>query len=98
MAEQRTEERVTRLEAMYEHVATKADLQVFKADLQQEIGGVKIDLQQEIGDVKIDFHKEIGDVRVDLAALRGEVRSLRWTMGLGFTALAILVALVGILG
>ncbi len=76
MAEQRTEERVTRLEATYEHVATKADLQATKADLQQEIG----------------------DVKVDLAALRGEVPSLRWTMGLGFTALAILVALVGILG
>lgn len=76
MAEQRTDERVTRLEAMYEHVATKADLQATRADL----------------------HQEIGEVKVDLAALRGEVRSLRWTMGLGFTALAILVALVGILG
>ena len=55
MAEQRTDERVTRLEAMYEHVATKADLQATKADLQQEIGDVKIDLRQEIGEVKVDL-------------------------------------------
>ena len=52
MAEQRIEERVARLEATHEHLATKADLESVRAELKAENGN----LRAEIASLRGEFH------------------------------------------
>lgn len=78
-AEQATSlgERVSRIEVGYEHLATKADLAQLKAEL-------KADLARLGGGTTGGYRSIAGpqsngaDLSGDFAALRREIRSLRW--------------------
>ena len=61
------------LEESHKHVATKADVQAVKSDLQVEIAGVQAALQIEIAGTKSDLQAEIAGVRVDVQSVRTEL-------------------------
>ena len=58
------EERVSRLEGGYEHLATKADV----AETKAEIAGVKVDIAEVRGEMR-NLRLIIGVIGVGLAAL-----------------------------
>ena len=86
------------------NLATKADLQATKADLQAEIASVKTELRAEIASVKAELRAEIALFRTELRAEIKAVRSdlqieiagirtdmLRWIIGaIGVQTLAII--------
>ena len=70
------------------HLATKADLQITKAELQSAIAEVRAELHT----TKSDLQSSIGNVQAELVAakgeLRGEIKGLRgeliwWIIGTG---------------
>ena len=96
------EERVSRLEGGYEHLATKADVMAVQAAIQAEITRVQSATQAEITRVQSATQTEtarlqarIAGLEGDLRGLRGEVRLLITGMGLGLVALNIVLKFVG---
>ena len=76
------EERVSRLEGGYEHLATKAD-----------VAGVRTD----IAGVRADNGASIAEVRGEIAEVRGEMRNLRLiigVIGVGLAALNVILKFV----
>ena len=76
-------ERVATLEEIVKHLATKEDISDLKVDIS--------DLKVEISDLKV----EISDLRVDIA--RGQVNSIRWTVGAMFAIATLAVAAIKLL-
>ena len=74
------EERLSRLEGVYEHLATKAD-----------IGALRGDSERFIEALRGDFEKHIEVLRADIA--RAEARMLRWTMGTIIAAAAVFIGI-----
>ena len=61
------EERLARLEGVYDHLATQAHIGEVKA----EIGEAKAEMQARIGEVKA----EIGEVKVEIARVEGDLKA-----------------------
>ena len=90
-------ERIARIEGAYEHLATKADVETVKAEIQSvrsdlsadiqevriEIQSVRSDLSAEIQSVRSDLSADIQEVRADMDVMRNELRWLRWLMAIG---------------
>ena len=82
-----TEERVSRLEGAYDHLATKADLEDTKAYLEV----VRADLKADVAELKVN----IADLKVNIADLKAE---LTWRVaGLQLAGLAAVAAIMGFL-
>ena len=87
------EERVSRLEGGYEHLATKADIADTKADI--------ANLRAYVADVRADMKAEMGDLRGAIGDLRGAIGDLKaeiikWMVGMmvGTIAAASSIALL----
>ena len=72
-AEMTTEERVSRLEGSYEHMASKSDL----AELKAEFAGLRADLLLGFREMKIQF----AELRNQFAELRNLIISQRGVVG-----------------
>ena len=69
-----TEERVSRLESAYEHLATKADLEEVKADLKADIAELKVN----IADLKAELTWRVAGLQLaGLAAVAAIMGFLR---------------------
>ena len=53
------EERISRLEAGYEHLATKADVESLRGDLNTGVSGVRADLKSDIAASQADTNRRI---------------------------------------
>lgn len=96
------EDRVSRLEGAYEHLATKADISDLKAELKTDISDSRAELKADVSELKTD----VSDLRTenthmatkaDLAELRADMERLhsstiKWMVGL------VLGGMVGITG
>ena len=90
-------ERIARIEGAYEHLATKADVETVKAEIQSvrsdltaeiqsvrsEIQSVRSDLTAEIQSLRSDLTADIQEVRTEMDVMRNELRWLRWLMAIG---------------
>ena len=78
------EDRVSRLEGAYEHLATKADLK-------EDIGRVETSLQREIGRLEASVQRDIGRLESSMQRDMGklQVTLIKWMVG---------TVLVGMLG
>ncbi len=85
------EERLSRLEGAYEHLATKADLQAIETRMTRQMGELEARLLKQMGDQEARLVKQMGD---------SETRMVKWMVGLmigsvaAATALASTVALL----
>lgn len=82
------EDRVSRLEGAYEHLATKADLGELKADLKSDIAELRAEhthmaTKADLGELKAEFKDDMGKLQVSL---------IKWMVGL------VLGGMVGITG
>ncbi len=80
-------ERLARIEGAYEHLATKADLQAVKSELQGDMATVKSELQGAIAAVQSELQGDIATVQSDMAAVKSELRLLKWLMGIGIAGI-----------
>ena len=63
--------------AFEDTVATKADLIEVKAELKQDIASTKADLIE----VKAELKQDIASTRADIAIVKGDIRLLKWMIG-----------------
>lgn len=96
------EERLSRLEGVYEHLATKADIAELRGEiagvqtrLSGEIVGVQTGLSGEIASIRTELRTEIANVRVEIAAV--ENRLLFRLGGLAVALFTVGVAVLGVL-
>ena len=74
--------RLTAIEAVLPHLATKADLSrletrmyEMQASLQAEISGLRGEMQAEIGGLRGEMQAEIGGLRSEIGGLRSEMHT-----------------------
>ena len=82
------EDRVSRLEGAYEHLATKADVADAKADLKSDIAELKAEhthmaTKADLADLRAELKEDMGKLQVSL---------IKWMVGL------VLGGMVGITG
>ena len=83
------EERVSSIEGAYDHLATKADVQELRGDMNTAIERLRGDLRTEMETMR-------GDLRNDIRT--SEVRMIKWVAGLMVgTALGIVTAMAALL-
>ena len=81
------EERLARLEGVYDHLASKADLAVLRADLKDDIAR----LQAEITRVENGLKDDIARLQAEMAELKGSVKILVVAMTSGLALLNIVL-------
>ena len=88
------EERLARLEGVYDHLATqghigevKAEIGEAKAEMQGHIGEVKA----EIGGVKAEIARSAGNLKAEIADLKGSVQTLLISLFAGLALLNIIL-------
>ena len=91
------EERIARLEAGYEHLATKADLAEVRTDLKSDVAEVRTDLKSDVAGVRTDLADNRADFKSDIATAQGEttrrIDRLFWAViGIGGGLLAVAAA------
>ena len=104
-------DRLSRLEGAYEHLATKADLERLRGDLQREMEQMRGDLQREMEQMRGDLQREMeqmrGGLQGEMERMRGDLRGEMQAMenrllirlgGIVGLAAAITVAVVRITG
>ena len=84
------EERIARLEAGYEHLATKADVENLRGDLNAGLSSVRGDLNSGLSSVRGDFKSDIGVAQADTTR---RIDRLFWAViGIGGGLLAVAAA------
>ena len=81
------EERLARLEGVYDHLASKADLAELRADLKDDIAR----LQAEITRVENGLKDDIARLQAEMAELKGSVKILVVAMTSGLAILNIVL-------
>ena len=84
------EDRVSRLEGAYEHLATKADLAELKAELKADIGGLRAEHEHmatkaDLAELKAELKDDMGKLQVSL---------IKWMVGLVLGGMAGITGLV----
>ena len=84
MAAKTEGERIAALEASYEHVATKADIQAVKTDvanlraeLKGDIANLRTELKGDIANLRVELKDDIAGVKDDVASLRTDFVSFQ---------------------
>ena len=92
------EERLARLEGVYDHLASKADLAELRAVLKDDIARVESDLkedmarlQAEIARVESSLKEDIARLQAEMAELKGSVKILVVVMTSGLALLNIVL-------
>ena len=85
------EERLARLEGVYDHLASKGDLAELKAIFKDDIAHVESDLKADIARVESSFKDDIARVQADIAELKGSVKILLVAMTSGLALLNIVL-------
>ena len=83
-------ERIARIEGAYEHLATRADVETVKAEVQSlrseqkaELQSVRAELKADIQSLRAEQKADIQEIRSDMDVMRNELRWLRWLMAIG---------------
>ena len=88
------EERLARLEGVYDHLATQAHIGEVKAEIGEvkvEIGEVKAEMHARIGEVKVEIARAEGDLKAEIANLKGSFRTLLIAVSAGLALLNIIL-------
>ena len=81
------EQRLTRLEAVYEHLATKADIADLRAEMKADFGR----LESQTADLRAEMKADSGNLRAEMKADSGNLRAemhrinatlIRWLVSL----------------
>lgn len=70
-----SEERLSRLEGVYDHLASKADVSELKVAFQGDVAELKLDIQKDTSELKVDIQKDISELKVELERSKAETNS-----------------------
>ncbi len=100
MAALTTEERLSRLEGVYEHLSTKDDLATLRGELKADMaslrGELKADLASLRGEMKAGTANLKGELTSEIRAM--EVRLIKWMVGGMAVWAAVLIGGMRLLG
>ena len=103
MAMTSVEERLSRLEGVYDHLSSKADIakvetQIadLRTELKGDIAGLRMDLKGESSDLRTELKGDIAGLRAEMH--RGNASLIRWGVGFMVVGLGAMTAIVGYLG
>ena len=85
------EERLARLEGVYDHLASKADLAELRSILKDDIARVESDLKAEITRVESSLKDDMARLPAEMAELKGSVKILVVVMTSGLAILNIVL-------
>ena len=85
------EERLARLEGVYDHLASKADLAELRAVLKNDIAHVESGLKDDIARVESGLKDDIARLQAEMAELKGSVKILVVAMTSGLALLNIIL-------
>ena len=95
------EERLARLEGVYDHLASKADLAELSAVLKDDIARVESDLKADIARVESDLKADIARVerglKDDIACLQADIAELKGSVKILLVAMTSGLALLNII-
>ena len=94
------EGRVSRLEGLYESLATKEDLANLKGELKEDISNLSSELKEDISSLSSEFKADIANLRAevkeDIGNLKGD---FTWRVAsLQLLGLGVVVAIIRFLG
>ena len=85
------EERLARLEGVYGHLASKADLAELRAILKDDITRIESDLKDDMARVESNLKDDMARVQAEIAELKGSFRVLLVAMTSGLALLNIVL-------
>ena len=85
------EERLARLEGVYDHLASKADLAELRSVLKNDIAHVESGLKDDIARVESGLKDDIARLQAEMAELKGSVKILVVVMTSGLALLNIIL-------
>lgn len=86
------EERLSRLEGVYDHLASKADV----ARVETQIANLRTELKDDIVGLRTELKGDIAGLRAEMH--RGNASLIRWVVGFMVVGLGTMTAIVGVLG
>ncbi|NMR14040.1 hypothetical protein HJ467_10625 [Xylella fastidiosa] len=87
------EARIVQLETIIPTLATKADVESLRADLNKSAGELLADLNKSAGELRADLNKSAGELRADFEKAQKENRT--WMLA---TVLALFAGILGVGG
>ena len=85
------EERLARLEGVYDHLASKADLAELRAVLKDDIARVESGLKDDMARVESGLRNDMARLQAEMAELKGSVKVLVVVMTSGLALLNIVL-------
>ncbi|MDC6410213.1 hypothetical protein [Xylella fastidiosa] len=87
------EARIVQLETIIPTLATKADVESLRADLNKSAGELRADLNKSAGELRADLNKSAGELRADFEKAQKENRT--WMLA---TVIALFAGILGVGG
>ncbi|AXI84085.1 hypothetical protein FUT69_02075 [Xylella taiwanensis] len=87
------EARIVQLETIIPTLATKADFEGLRADLNKSVGELRADLNKSVGELRADLDKSVGELHTDFEKAQKENRT--WMLA---TVLALFAGILGVGG
>ncbi len=75
-----------------EELATKADLAQLGGELRTEMAQLGSELRAEIADTRTGLSAEINELRTEITEVKGDIKLLRWMLGI--VVIAVVIPLV----
>ena len=75
-----------------EELATKADLAQLGGELRTEMAQLGTELRAEIADTRTGLSAEINELRTEITEVKGDIKLLRWMLGI--VVIAVVIPLV----
>ena len=83
------EQRLTRLEAVYEHLATRADIADLRAEMKADIGNLRAEMKAVNGDLRAEMH------RINATLIRWLVSLMAGSLVIGLGAITAIFRFLG---
>jgi F0F1-type ATP synthase membrane subunit b/b' len=95
------ESRLSRLEGVYEHLATKADIAELRAEMQSAYGELRAEMQSANAELRAEMQSAYGELRAEMQSANAELRAemqemkvtlIKWVVGVQISVAGIMVA------
>jgi F0F1-type ATP synthase membrane subunit b/b' len=95
------ESRLSRLEGVYEHLATKADIAELRAEMQSAYGELRAEMQSANAELRAEMQSANAELRAEMQSANAELRAemqemkvtlIKWVVGVQISVAGIMVA------
>ncbi len=92
---------LSRLEGVYEHLATKADIAELRAEMQSANAELRAEMQSAYGELRAEMQSANAELRAEMQSANAELRAemqemkvtlIKWVVGVQISVAGIMVA------